>query len=300
MTQGLWHITEAWDNLRSAYTKHIAALLLFGSNGLVASFIKLSSREIVLLRTLLGSLTMALIFLLTRSKFTFPRKKRAFIFLCLSGICTGASWLFLYEGYVRLGVSIATLCNYCGPVIVMALSPLLFKEKLTPAKLIGFAAALCGVCFINGKVVGSGDVFGLVCGIMSAVTYAFMIIFKKLSAEIDGIESTMFQLIWAFVTVAVFVGMTHGYALPIAKESLPAILILGIVNTGIVSYMYFSSMGKLPVQSVAVLGYIEPLSAIFFSVLLLHEVMLPLQIVGGILIIGGAAAAELLGKKKAS
>lgn len=282
--------------MKAAYAKYIAALLLFGSNGLVASFIDLSSRETVLFRTLLGSITMAVIFIATRRKFTFTRKKKAFAFLVLSGICTGASWLFLYEGYVRLGVSIATLCNYCGPVIVMALSPLLFKEKLTPVKIIGFAAALCGVCFINGKLVGSGDVFGLICGIMSAVTYAFMITFKKLSAEIDGIESTMLQLIAAFITVATFVGITQGYAIEVPRASIPAILILGIVNTGIVSYMYFSSMGKLPVQSVAVLGYIEPLSAVFFSVLFLHEVLLPMQLVGGVLIIGGAAAAELFGK----
>ena len=151
---------------------------------------------------------------------------------------------------------------------------------------------------VNGKVVGSGDVFGLICGIMSAVTYAFMITFKKLSAEIDGIESTMLQLIAAFITVATFVGITQGYAIEVPRASIPAILILGIVNTGIVSYMYFSSMGKLPVQSVAVLGYIEPLSAVFFSVLFLHEVLLPMQLVGGVLIIGGAAAAELLGRGK--
>ena len=116
------------DKMKSAYIKYIAALLLFGSNGFVASFIDLSSWEIVLMRTLLGSLTMALIFSLTRWRFTFTKKKKAFVFLCLSGICTGSSWLFLYEGYVRLGVSIASLCNYCGPVIVMALSPLLFRE----------------------------------------------------------------------------------------------------------------------------------------------------------------------------
>lgn len=285
--------------MKAAYAKYITALLLFGSNGLVASFIDLSSQETVLFRTLLGSITMAVIFIATRKKFTFTHKKKAFAFLILSGICTGASWLFLYEGYVRLGVSIATLCNYCGPVIVMALSPLLFKEKLTPVKIIGFAAALCGVCFINGKVVGSGDVFGLVCGIMSAVTYAFMITFKKLSAEIDGIESTMLQLIAAFITAAIFVGITQGFVIDVPRASIPAILILGIINTGVVSYMYFSSMGKLPVQSVAVLGYIEPLSAVFFSVLFLNEVLLPMQLVGGVLIIGGAAAAELLGKRKA-
>lgn len=43
--------------------------------------------------------------------------------LIVSGIAMGTS-VFLYEAYVRIGVSIAALFYYCGPVIVMALSPL--------------------------------------------------------------------------------------------------------------------------------------------------------------------------------
>ena len=41
----------------------------------------------------------------------------------------GISWLFLFEAYRRIGVSIASLGYYCGPVIVMALAPVMFHEK---------------------------------------------------------------------------------------------------------------------------------------------------------------------------
>ena len=51
----------------------------------------------------------------------------------------------LYEGYVRNGVGMASLLYYCGPVIVMVLSPLLFHEQLTHAKLLGFAAVFAAV-----------------------------------------------------------------------------------------------------------------------------------------------------------
>ena len=50
----------------------------------------------------------------------------------------GASWMFLYEAYQQIGVSLASLLYYCGPVIVMVLSPLIFKEKLTAPKAVGF------------------------------------------------------------------------------------------------------------------------------------------------------------------
>lgn len=51
----------------------------------------------------------------------------------------------LYEGYVRNGVGMASLLYYCGPVIVMVLSPLLFHEQLTHAKLLSFAAVFAAV-----------------------------------------------------------------------------------------------------------------------------------------------------------
>lgn len=51
----------------------------------------------------------------------------------------------LYEGDVRIGMGMASLLYYCGPVIVMVLSPLLFHERLTRAKLLGFAAVFAAV-----------------------------------------------------------------------------------------------------------------------------------------------------------
>lgn len=49
---------------------------------------------------------------------------------------------------------------------------------------------------------------------------------------------------------------------------------------------------KLPVQTVAVCGYFEPLAAVVFAAALLHETMQPLQILGAVLILCGAAGAE--------
>lgn len=76
------------------------------------------------------------------------------------------------------------------------------------------------------------------------------------------------------------------------RESVVPILVLGIVNTGIGCCFYFSSIGKLPVQTVAVCGYLEPLSAVLFASLFLGEKMTALQAVGAVLIIGGAMVGE--------
>ncbi len=276
-----------------AFFKHIAALLLFGSNGIVASFINLSSLQIVLLRTLIGGGFLLALFFISGGRITLYKHKKQALFLTASGIAMGISWMLLYEAYARVGVGIATLLYYCGPILVMALSPLLFKEKLTAYKIGGFFAVIIGVIFINGNAVKSdGNIFGIVCGMLSAVLYACMVIFNKKAAVIQGLENSVFQLVTAFLTVAAFVGTKYGFTMQIESTSILPILILGLLNTGVGCYLYFSSIDELKVQTVAVCGYLEPLSAVLFSVLFLKEFPAPLQIIGAVLIIGGAVTAN--------
>ena len=59
--------------------------------------------------------------------------------------------------------------------------------------------------------------------------------------------------------------------------------------------MYFPQLTKIPVQRVAVFGYLEPLSAVIFSALILGEPFGLLKIIGTACIIGGAIFAELSG-----
>lgn len=52
------------------------------------------------------------------------------------------------------------------------------------------------------------------------------------------------------------------------------------------------------VQTVAICGYIEPLSAVVFSMLFLKEAMLPIQMLGAVCIIGGAIGELCIYKKE--
>lgn len=279
--------------MKISYLKYITALLLFGMNGIVAGNIHLNSYEIVLLRTLLGSLLLIALFFAAKQKMTWMEYKKDLLFITVSGIVMGISWMFLYEAYAQIGVSIASLLYYTGPVIVMALSPILFREKLTVVKIVGFAVVLAGIFFVNVSAFGdAGSLFGILCGLLSAVMYAVMVTANKKATNIKGMENSAIQLIVSFLTVSVFVGCKSGFNIHIEASDWIWILILGLVNTGIGCWFYFSSIGNLPVQTVAICGYIEPLSAVLFSVILLRETMLPVQIIGAILIIGGAVFGE--------
>lgn len=284
--------------MRKDLWKYIAALLLFGSNGIVASHIHLSSYEIVFLRSGIGGLALLLLFLLLRQKRNALRYKKEFVFLGLAGMAMGANWMFLYEAYQQVGVGTATLLCYCGPMIVMALGRIFFQEKLTKKKCIGFLAVFLGIVCINGQAFQEGKtLWGLFCGVMSAVMYAVLVIANKKAEHITGLENAVWQTVCSFLVVAVFLLSRQGISLEIPKGDWMPIVQLGLLNTGIGCYLYFSAMGRLSVQTVAICGYLEPLSAVVLSAVLLQEGMAPMQAAGAVLILGGAMYAELAGKR---
>lgn len=280
--------------LNSDYIKYIIALLLFGSNGIVASYISLNSNEIVLLRTLTGSLFLLLIFLCLHEEVHIRRYPKQFLYIVISGIAMGISWMFLYEAYNQIGVGIASLAYYCGPVIVMLVSPIIFREKVHIPIVLGFISVLIGMICVNSPFISTGGLsFGLFCGIMSAIMYAVMLIFNKKATKMQGLENSLFQLSTSFITVAVFTLISQGIAISIPQESIFPLIILGVINTGVGCYLYFSSIGGLPVQTVAICGYLEPLSAVVLSAIILGECLSIIQEIGAVLIIGGAAFGEL-------
>jgi len=285
--------------MKKSYIKYLSALLLFGSNGIIASRISLSSYEIVLSRTLIGGLFLIAVYALGKNKPVFLKDKKTALYLLISGIAMGANWLFLYEAYKQIGVSISTLACYCGPVILMALAPLIFEEKTTPAKIIGILSVLIGMfCVYGAELMKNGFSWGLVFGILSAVMYPVMVIFNKKAENVSGVENSMSQLVVAFFIVSLFTLIKDGGVFSVPKDSLLPILFLGIVNTGLGCYLYFSSLSALPAQTVAICGYLEPLSALGFSALFLHERLTSVQLIGALLVLGGAAFAELFRSRR--
>lgn len=280
------------------FWKYITAVLIFGTNGIVASNIQLPSQEIVFLRAGIAGLILVVLFLLLRKECNALRYKREFLFLAIAGAATGGNWLFLYEAYQQVGVGTATLLCYCGPIIVMALGQVLFQEKLTREKCIGFLAVLTGLLCINGQVLQEGKtLWGMLCGILSAVMYAVYVLANKKAPHITGMESTMWQIIIAFLVVTLFLLFHGGLQVAVPAESWPFVLLLGLFNTGIGCFLYLSFMGRLPVQTVAICGYLEPFAAVVLSAVLLQEGMAPMQAVGATLILGGAMYGEMAGKR---
>ena len=281
------------------FFKYLASLLLFGSNGVWVAAIALSSQEIVFFRLFFGALSLLAIFALTRTRITFHHYKKDFFFLALSGCAQGVLFLFLFKAYQLIGVSLSSLAYYCGPVIVMILSPLLFREKLTRGKVLGFFTVLVGVILVNGQAALEGkSLFGLLCAGLASVMYAVLVCATKKNEHIHGLENPTIQLVFSLLTVAGYMALTQGFAIQVQPGDWLPILILGLTNTGLGCYLYYTSIGRLPAQQVALFGYLEPLSSVFYSAIFLHETLAPIQIFGGLLIVGGAFFGELYKGRK--
>lgn len=276
----------------------VASMVIFGTNGLIVANISLGSAEIVLMRTFLGSLFLLAIVLVKRS-FSFADLKADLIPATIGGAALGLNWVLLFSAYRSAGVGLSTLTYYCGPIIVLALSPVLFREKLTWNKLLAIAAVAVGMFCITGDIEPGSDVqTGILFGGGAALLYASLIVANKRVKRLSGLNCAMYELIVAFFVVLIYL-LASNVKLPVvpAAEDIVWVLVIGLVNTGLAYYLYFSSLQKLPGQTVALVCYIDPLTALLVSGAFLGEKLFAVQIAGAMLILGGACLGELKFKK---
>lgn len=264
---------------------YFLAMLVFGTLAPFVRRIAVSSAELALYRAILGAALIG-IYLLTTKK-TLPRgSRREYLLLLLSGAAMGVNWILLFEAYRYTTVSTATLCYYFAPVIVTALSPLLFREKLTARQLLCFAMATVGLVLITGMERG-GSVKGVLFGLGAAGFYAAVVLLNKYIRGIDGIQRTFFQFLAAIAALIPYVAFTGGITLSrLDAVGVICLLTVGLLHTGVTYCLYFSSLKALPGQRAAILSYIDPLTAVLVSVTLLREPLTLPQALGGALILG--------------
>jgi len=284
----------------NAKLRNITAMLIFGTIGLFVKNIELSSSEIALTRGFIGGVTLILATIFFKKKISFEAIKNNLYLLIISGLAVGLNWIFLFQGYKYTSISNATLSYYFAPVFVTILAPFILKEKLTLSKFLCVLMALVGMFCIVGVdgINGGSDLIGIVYGLLAAGFYASVILMNKFLKGIDSIEITVIQLISATITLLPYVLYAEGLGiLSVSSVSIPYILILGIVHTGIAYLLYFSSLQGLKGQTIAVLSYIDPVFAIIISAVILKEQLRFLQIIGGVLILGSSFLSEFLNRK---
>ena len=285
-------------NDRGSILMLIASMLIFGTIGVFRRYIPVSSAFLAFSRGILGGLC---ILVFTRMKHKNAGEKlppRVLPVLVLSGMLIGINWILLFEAYNHTTVAIATLCYYMQPTIVMLLSPVIFREKLTGRKAVCAAVAILGMVLVSGVIggssAGSSSLKGILPGLGAALFYSAVVIINKKIRGVDAYRKTTVQMLSAGMVMVPYLLLTGGFSTEgLTPAAVILLLAVGIVHTGIAYVLYFGSMDGLRVQTVAILSYIDPVSALLFSAVLLREPVTLLNIIGAVMIIGSAVASEL-------
>lgn len=305
---------NAETNRPGALLMLASSMLIFGTIGLFRRYIPLSSGLLAFSRGILGAVFLGLFLIIRRlseqrcktgndgdiQESRTPACElplRILFLLILSGALIGVNWILLFEAYNYTTVATATLCYYMQPTIVILLSPLFFHERLTAKKLVCAFLAVLGMFLVSGAAgegIPQGDAFrGILCGLGAAILYASVVIMNKCIRNIDSYLKTILQLASASVCLLPYLAVTGQLSyVKLDSFSLLMLLVVGIVHTGIAYTLYFGSTDGLRAQTIALFSYIDPVSALFISVLFLHEPMGAAGLVGAVLILGAAFAAE--------
>ena len=285
------------QNDRRSMLMIIASMLIFGTIGLIRRFIPVSSAFLAFFRGISGG-TILLAFTRLKGKQSREKLPRRTIFLLvLTGAIIGINWMLLFEAYNHTTVATATLCYYMQPTIVMLLSPLLFREKLTVRKSVCALIAVIGMVLVSGVTEGGnrpeGHLKGVFLGLGAAVCYASVIILNKKVSGVDPWRKTTIQLISAGAVMIPYLMLNGGFGTgEFSANTVILLLVTGIVHTGLAYVLYFGSMDGLKAQSIAMLSYIDPVTALLLSALILREPLSAAGLAGAVMIIGSAIAAE--------
>ncbi|MGF9601123.1 EamA family transporter [Bacillus subtilis] len=274
----------------------ILSMIIFGTMGLVVRYIDLSSSETALLSSSIGCLFLTFVFFMMKKTLPWKLVKANAYILLLSGIALGGNWIFLYQAYDHTTLTNATLGYYFAPVFVMILSPLVLKEQLPIKKMVCIGVAIIGMLLIVGNGIsasGTEDLLGIFFGLGAAAFYAALMLLNKFIHHMGRLEITIIQLGITALLLLPYIFFTEGFGIfGLSKSSVPFIIILGIVNTGIGFWLFFSGMQKLKGQSIAMLSYVDPFVAILISALILQEQMTIVQMLGGTLLLGSTFVSE--------
>lgn len=282
----------------------IGAMTIFGTIGIFRKYIPLPSSLLALARGIIGTaFLLLLVLVIKRDKLSTEAIKRNLGFLVVSGAFIGFNWILLFEAYQYTTVATATLCYYMAPVIVVLVSPFLFKERLTPLKALCVAVALAGMVFVSGipqsGFGGISELKGILLGLGAATLYAIVVILNQYIKDISAYDKTIMQLGTAAIAILPYTLLTENFAdITFTPVAVCMLFFVGIVHTGIAYTLYFGSMSGLKTQTIALFSYIDPVVAIILSAIILQENIGLWGVIGAVMVLGSTMVSELFGDKK--
>lgn len=230
--------------------------------------------------------------------------------LALFGILFSLSSLTLFQSYNYMAAGIASTLLFVYPIIVAVIMACFFKERLSALTMFCILTAMCGIGLlykgddgVTLSLTGTLLVFG------SALSYAIYIvgINQTRLKDIATLKVTLYVLLFGLSLFAVrLLAAGEGLPLPSKWYLWGNLFALGLFPTAISLLCTTAAIQYIGATPTAILGALEPATAIFFGVTVFGEVLTARDVMGvvliiaavGIVIAGGSVAHTLVKFRK--
>lgn len=284
------------DNTKDKFLL-VLSMIIFGTIGIFRRYIELPSGFLAMTRGFIGTLFLVIFVLITKKGISRENIKKNAIPLILSGIFIGFNWILLFEAYNYTSVAVATLCYYMAPMIVIAVSPIILRERLSGKKIACVLVALIGMVLVSGVInmesFSFAEIKGVLLGLFAAILYATVVLMNKKIKDIGPYDKTIVQLVSAGAVMLVYTLLMENVSInDFSVLAVVMLVIVGVVHTGIAYACYFGSMKNISGQTVALFSYLDPIIAIILSAVILREDIGIMEMIGAVLVLGAAVVAE--------
>jgi drug/metabolite transporter (DMT)-like permease len=257
----------------------LLALFLWSSSGLIIRHSDVPV-HVLIFYSCIVSLFLLVPVLLRKTGRRVPRGIGTLRFLFVLGVVGFVNTFSYYFALKHTSIANAVLTHYTAPVIVAFLAPAFLGEEITKRGITAIVMASAGLyLMLNGFTFGDRDTAGLAAGLVSGFAYAVVIILGRfLTRDFGAVLLTLVQNVIVVAVLAPFVrqGPFGGLAY---------YLVMGILLSTAAPVLYYRGLRDVAANRAAVLGYLEPVSAILLGVFFLHELPGWHSIFGGALII---------------
>ena len=225
---------------------------------------------------------------------------RTAIFLVLSGLATGASWIFYFRALQLGDINRVVPIDKSSIVLTVLLAFLLLGEPVSVMKGVALALIGAGTLLMIERKQSTGDGHGqrgwLLCAVLSAVFASLTSILGKVG--IEGVNSTLGTAIRTGVVLAMawaivlFQGKQREIRAIDGRSW--AFLILSGVATGLSWLCYYRALQTGPASVVVPLDKLSIVVTVAFARVFLGERLSRRSAVGLLLIVGGTLMMTVL------
>jgi drug/metabolite transporter (DMT)-like permease len=268
----------------------------WGLVAVLAGAVSVDAAPLALLRLGLAALTLAVV-ALVGGRLPLLAPGRHLGTLVALGVVQAVHWWLFFETVKRGSVALAVLTFYAAPLFLALLAPLFLPEALSRVALGALVPGGVGIALV--ALAGEdGTAFGWVavaCGLGSAFSFAVLLILSKrlLQAEAAPLTVAFWDCLVGAVVLAPALAL-GGTVAPADAGEWGAVLLLGIVFTGLATLAYAAILQHATAQTAGILTFLEPVSAVVLAWVLLGESLSAQAVVGGVLVILAGLAVVVL------